>query len=95
MLCSFLGVGTVERIVESLEVVCRRAAEFGIYLLPVEKLRRLNITVASDEDFSWVESDPLGVRLKEALAADRELYAFAEELLDASRSADTPKSEAS
>jgi hypothetical protein len=33
-------------------------------------------------DLSWIETERVGSRLRESVAVDRELYAFAEELLD-------------
>ena len=82
VLRSFLAAGTVERITESLEVVRRRAAAFGLNLLPVEKLQHFNVTGGPVGDLSWIETERVGSRLRESVAVDRELYAFAEELLD-------------
>ena len=82
VLQSFLAVGTVERIAESLEILRERCAAFGLHLLPVDRLEQVNVTNQPAGDVAWIESDPVGARLQESVAVDRELYAFAGELLD-------------
>ena len=86
---SFLAVGTVERITESLELVRRRSAAFGLRLPAVDKLGRHNVTVVPVGDRSWIDNDPIGVRLRESLAVDNELYVFAQQQLDEARGGDT------
>lgn len=85
VLRSFLVVGTVERISESLELVRRRSAAFGLQLPPVAKLEHHNVTLVPAGDLAWIENDPVGERLRESLAVDRELYQFAQQLLDEAR----------
>ena len=82
VLQSFLAVGTVERLTETLACVRERSAAYGFRLLPVEHVPRINVTQVPAGDLSWIENDPLGERLRAAIAVDRELYAFADALLD-------------
>ncbi|MGA2393282.1 MAG: hypothetical protein ABSH03_08035 [Candidatus Lustribacter sp.] len=95
VLRSFLVVGTVERITESLELVRRRSTAFGLQLPPVEKLGRHNVTAVPVGDRSWIENDPIGVRLRESVAVDHELYLFAQQLLDEARRGSATESTAS
>jgi len=81
ILRSFLVVGTVERLTETLGLVRTRSWDFGFRLLPVERVPRINVTGIPIDDVSWIENEPLGDRVRAALAVDRELYAFAERLL--------------
>jgi hypothetical protein len=82
VLRSFLAVGTVERITESLELVRRRAAQFGLVLPPADKVQHYNATRIPYGNLSWIDDDPVGARLRESVAVDSELYAFAGKLLD-------------
>ena len=82
ILRSFLAVGTVERIRESLDLMRARCASLGYGLLPTQEIGWDNVTKFRD-DFGWAhEGDDVGRRLLAATADDRALYAFAEELLD-------------
>jgi hypothetical protein len=83
LLRSFLAVGIVERLPESLAVVRRSSMEVGINLLPAERITVANVTqIPPGDDVTWIDEDPLGQRLLESLEVDRELHAFAERLLD-------------
>ena len=82
VLRSFLVVGTVERLHDTLEVLRVRSAQHGLQLLEVEALPWTNVTKIPIGDVSWLEHDPLGKRVVESLAVDTELYAYAERLLD-------------
>jgi len=83
LLESFIAVGTVERLHFTLEVLRRRAAVFGLNLLPVDRLTIANVTaVPEEDDISWIDTDPLGARLLESISVDDELHAYAEQLLD-------------
>ena len=85
VLGSFLAVGTVERLPETLDMVRRRSAKFGLHLLPVERLAHVIVTsVPFADDISWIDNEPLGRRLLESVAVDRELHAYAQGLLDTS-----------
>jgi hypothetical protein len=81
VLRSFLAVGTVERLPASLELLRARCAAIGLQLLPVERLRHVNVTTVPLDDVSWIDTEPLGARLRESLATDGELYAFTQGLL--------------
>jgi hypothetical protein len=83
VLRSFLAVGTVERLTESLELLRARSAQHGIHLAPADRVPRDNVTQIPIDDIAWIESEPLGRRLLDSMAVDAELYAFAEELLAA------------
>jgi len=82
ILGSFLAVGTVERLTETLELVRERSWDFGFRLLPVDRVPRINVTRVPLDDISWLDNDPVGERVRASIAVDRELYAFAERLLD-------------
>ena len=84
VLRSFLAVGTVERLAETLELVRARGVEYGFRLLPADAVPHINVTGVSAGDVSWIDRDPFGERIRAAIAVDEELYAFANELLDAS-----------
>ena len=84
---SFLAVGTLERLDETLELVRRRSAAFGLNLPPVAQVPHANVTRVPVDDISWIDNEPLGKRLLESFAIDQELYAFAKQLLDAARDA--------
>jgi len=83
VLRSFLAVGIVERMGDSLGVVWERAAAIGFDLPPPSDLGHENETEAETDDVSWIrEDDPVGARFLAAIEEDRELHAFAEQLLD-------------
>jgi hypothetical protein len=82
VLRSFITVGTVERLPQTLEVLRRRSAAHGLNLLAVDQVPRENVTRTPIDDLSWVDRAPLGGRLFESFAVDEELYAFGEALLD-------------
>jgi hypothetical protein len=82
VLRSFLVVGTVERLTDSLELLRRRSAAYGLNLLPVDAVPRENVTRIPVDDISWIDHEPLGHRLIDSMAVDAELYAFADGLLD-------------
>lgn len=85
---SFLAVGTVERIIESLELLRMRAAPAGFELLPPPEITMENVTRVAIEDRSWIgEHDPVGRQFLAYVKDDEELYAFAEQLLDEGRDA--------
>lgn len=84
VLRTFLAVGTVERLGETLELVRSRSTEHGFRLLSADAVPHVNSTGVSAGDLSWIAEDPIGVHLRAAIAVDTELYAFANELLDAS-----------
>jgi hypothetical protein len=79
----FLVVGTVERIGTALGLLRERVAAFGISLLPAEALQRVNETIVPPGDvLTWLERDPIAERFRERIAVDRELYDYANALLD-------------
>jgi hypothetical protein len=80
---SFLTAGTVERLTETLELLRRRSAAHGLYLLPAERVPRDNVTHLPLDDVSWIDREPLGSRLLESTEVDAELYAFVDAQLDA------------
>jgi hypothetical protein len=82
VLRSFVAVGVVERLGETLEVVRRRSSAFDVWLQPVDRVARHNVTAMPLDDVSWIETQPLGRRLLESLAVDAELYTFANGLLN-------------
>jgi hypothetical protein len=79
---SFLVVGTVERLHETLVVLCERSAQHGLNLLPAEQVPRANVTVVPVDDVSWFEVDPLGARAAASWSVDDQLYEYAQQLLD-------------
>ena len=82
VLRSFAVVGTVERMDESVGLLVRRAAEWDVPLGNADDFPHVNKTTAPI-DLDWIgEHDPVGRRLLASLAEDRELYAFANALLD-------------
>lgn len=83
VLRSFITVGTVERLIPTLEVLRRRSAAYGLNLLPAGHITRDNVSRTAVDDLSWMDRAPLAERLAEALAVDEELYAFGSALLDA------------
>jgi hypothetical protein len=83
ILHSFLGVAIVERLAESMEVVRRRSAAVGIDLLPVTRIRRVNVTDAAiDRDEACLGMRFIGYRFLDSFADDEALYAYGELLLD-------------
>lgn len=83
VLGSFLCVGTVERLNETIAQLCARSHAAGIELLPAGHMVHVNATRDHNDDLTWMEpNDPLGRRLRESRAADAELYRFANEMLD-------------
>jgi hypothetical protein len=80
---SFLAVGTVERLTETLELLRRRSAAVGLNLLPADCVPRDNVTRLPLDDISWLDQEPLGSRLLESTEVDAQLYAFADAQLDA------------
>ncbi len=93
VLRSFVTVGAVERLTDTLTVLRRRSALHGLDLLPVEDVPHDNVTRVPLDDISWIEHEPLGRRLLESLADDWELYVYALELLDEAREQDAMASE--
>lgn len=88
VLRSFLAVGTVERIIESLELLRMRAAPLGFAMLPPPEITTENVTNVMMEDRSWIgEHDPVGRRFLAFMQEDEQLHAFAEQLLDEGREA--------
>jgi hypothetical protein len=88
VLRSFVTVGTVERIIESLELVRFRSAQLGFELMPPHELTMENVTQVMNEDHSWVATDDVvGRRFLAFMKEDQALYAFAEHLLDEGREA--------
>ena len=88
VLRSFLAVGTVERIIESLELLRMRATPVGFELLPPPEITMENVTRVADEDRSWIgDQDPVGRQFLAYVKDDEELYAFGQELLDDGREA--------
>jgi hypothetical protein len=84
---SFLCVGVVDRLHDSIELLRQRSADVGIDLLPASDVGHVNTTERSG-DLSWIgPNSTLGSRLRESIAVDLELYAFARDLLAASTSA--------
>jgi hypothetical protein len=81
VLRSFLCVGVVERLHESLVLLRRRSAALGIDLLSPGVIGHANSTRRPD-DLSWIgPGSTLGARLRKSIAIDLELYAFAREML--------------
>ncbi len=85
---SFLVTGTVERLPESLGLVRTRSAAFGLQFPPVEELGRNNTTPVPMDDVSWIQTDEVGRRLLDAVAADWEVYEHGSKLLDAALKTD-------
>lgn len=77
---SFLAFGTVERLSETLELVRRRSAAFGLQLPPVDRVPRVNVTLVPDDDISWIDAEPLCRSVLESVAVDRQLYEWAQTL---------------
>jgi hypothetical protein len=87
VLRSFLCVGVVERLQESLVVLRRRSAALGIDLLSPGVIGHVNATRRPD-DLSWIgPGSTLGARLRASIAVDIKLYAFAREMLETAISA--------
>ena len=83
VLRSFLCAGTVERLNETIELLCARSHNAGIELLPAEQMVHVNATNHDNDDLTWMEpNDPLGRHLRDSIAVDVELYAFANAMLD-------------
>jgi hypothetical protein len=82
VLRSFIAVGCVERLTETLDVLRRRSAVYGLHLLPASDVPRANVTRIPYDDVSWVASEPIGVRVLESVETDWELYAYAVQLLE-------------
>lgn len=83
VLRSFLCVGTVERLNDTLELLRERSRTVGIGLLPVSRMVHINTTNHDNDDLSWMDADDsLGRQLRESLTTDVELYRFANEMLD-------------
>jgi hypothetical protein len=80
VLRSFIAVGTVERLPETLEILRRRSARHGLQLLPVANVPHVNVTHLTVDDISWLENDPVGERVYASVAVDWELYQFAQAL---------------
>lgn len=88
VLRSFLAIGTVERIIESLELLRMRATPLGFELLPPPEITMENVTRVAIEDRSWIgQHDPVGRQFLAYVNDDEELYAFGEQLLDEGREA--------
>ena len=84
VLSQFALVGTVERLVESLDVLRRRATAWGFTLLPAEAVGRENVTQTPRDDTTWIgDHDDVGRALLAALGDDRALHAYANRTLDA------------
>jgi hypothetical protein len=91
VLRNFGVVGTVERMDESLAMLASRAAAWDVPLGPPTNLPHIN-TTSRAIDLDWIhDDDPVGRRLLASLAEDRELYAFANELLDEALALKTPE----
>ena len=89
VLRSFFCVGVVERLHDSLELLRQRSAAVGIGLMPAGNIGHVN-TTRPLEDLSWIgPGTTLGCRLRESIAVDRELYAFAREMVRTSTLAAT------
>lgn len=86
VLRSFLSVGVVERLHDSLELLRLRSAAVGIELLPAGDVGHVN-TTSGPKDFSWIRPDNPLVSLRESIAVDLELYAFARDMLGPTTSA--------
>lgn len=83
VLRSFLAVGTVERIIDSLDLLRRRSQIKGFFLAPSQAITLENVTRVRLDDAGWIgEHDAVGSRLFASLAEDAALYAFAQQLLD-------------
>lgn len=83
-LAGFAVVGTVERFDATLELLARRATSWNVPLGPLAELERVNVSDDVPIDTDWIsEDDPVGRRLLASLSDDYALYAYANELLDA------------
>jgi hypothetical protein len=83
VLRSFLCVGLVEDLNSSLARLKRRCAVLGIELLPPEEAPHVNSTMRPPDHLAWIHSgDPVGVRMRDSIRVDLELYAFAREMLE-------------
>ena len=82
ILSGFLVAGAVEHLVATMTLVRSRAAALGIMLPPVETIEHDNVTsISRSEAFAALENDPLREQLRDSVAVDRELHAFATELV--------------
>ena len=83
LLRGFFAVGTVDRVIPTLEVIAKRAAPLGLALLPAQEITLENVSKTRIDDTSWIdENDEVGRRLLGAFEEDRALYEYANELLD-------------
>jgi len=84
VLSDFTAVGVVERMNDSLALLAKRAATWGLQLGSFDQVERENVTPEIRQNLRWIDrADSVGRRLLDALEDDRELYAFAGQLLDA------------
>jgi len=84
ILRSFIAVGTVERVIDTLDVLRDRANLLGFNLCDSQELTFENVTsMQVIKDTGWIgEHDPVGRRFLESIADDTSLYAFAREQLE-------------
>jgi len=80
---SFLSVGVVEKLPESLELLRARAASVGIALLSSAAVPWVNASEPGDGDDGWLDpGTPIGEAIEKALVDDLKLYAYAARLFD-------------
>ena len=84
ILRSFITVGIVERVIDSLDVLRDRAGILGFDLCESQELTLENVTTAHViNDATWIgDHDPVGSRFLNAIADDTSLYASAREQLE-------------
>lgn len=86
VLRSFLSVGVVEHIIDSLDLLRDRAARAGFWLRPSQELTFENVTRVKMDDDAWIgDHDPVGHRLLESIREDEELYMYARRLIEEAR----------
>lgn len=83
VLREFLAVGTVERIIPTLDLLRERAAPLGFELKPSQEITLENVTKMRIDDTSWIgKHDSVGRALLALFEEDEALHAYASELLD-------------
>jgi hypothetical protein len=92
VLRGFTAVGTVERIIDSLDLLRERTERLGFNLLDSQEITLENVTRVQADDLSWInEDDTVGSRLLSSLRDDWDLYRYAQYLLDEPRKLDRPR----
>jgi hypothetical protein len=78
VLSTFAVVGIFDRLRESVDLIHRRGAGFGITLASPDELPFVNETPRSEGDVAWLDhATPLGRAIRESLSDDMRLYEHA------------------